>query len=91
MTVTSILVALIVGLIIGVLGRLVAPGKQNIPIWLTIVVGVVAAILGTFIADALGFNDTKGIDVLEFVVQVILAAVGVTVVAGMYGRNRVNH
>ncbi len=91
MTVTSVVVAIIVGLIIGVLGRIVAPGKQDIPLWLTILVGVVAAFVGTFIADALGFNDTKGIDVWEFIVQVVLAAVGVTVVAGAYGRNRVNH
>ena len=42
MTVTGIITAIIVGLIIGALGRLVVPGKQNIPIWLTIVIGVVA-------------------------------------------------
>ena len=50
MTVTGIITALIVGLIIGALGRLVVPGKQNIPIWLTMVIGVVAALLGTVIA-----------------------------------------
>ena len=41
------------GMIIGALGRLVVPGKQNIPIWLTIVVGVVAALLGTVLANAI--------------------------------------
>ena len=54
MTVTGIITALIVGLIIGALGRLVVPGKQNIPIWLTMVIGVVAALLGTVIARAVG-------------------------------------
>ena len=42
MTVTGIITAIIVGLVIGALGRLVVPGKQNIPIWLTIVIGIVA-------------------------------------------------
>ena len=42
MTVTGIITAIVVGIIIGALGRLVVPGKQNIPIWLTIVVGIVA-------------------------------------------------
>ena len=56
LTLTGIIVALIVGLIIGALGRLVVPGKQNIPIWLTMVVGVVAALLGTVLARALGVS-----------------------------------
>jgi len=47
MTVTGIITAIVVGLIIGALGRLVVPGKQNIPIWLTILVGIVAALIGT--------------------------------------------
>ena len=50
MTIGSIIGAIIIGLVLGVLGRLFAPGKQNIPIWLTIVVGIVAAFIGTFIA-----------------------------------------
>ena len=49
------------GLIIGALGRLVLPGRQNIPIWLTILIGVVAAIIGTLLANALGVGDTSGI------------------------------
>ncbi len=44
MTIEGILGALVIGLVIGALGRLVLPGKQDIPIWLTIVVGIVAAI-----------------------------------------------
>ena len=50
MTVTGIITAIIVGAIIGALGRLVVPGRQPIPIWLTIVVGIVAAFIGTAIA-----------------------------------------
>ncbi|WP_309113257.1 GlsB/YeaQ/YmgE family stress response membrane protein [Saccharothrix sp.] len=88
MTVTGIISALVVGLIIGALGRLVLPGRQNIPIWLTILVGIVAAIIGTFIANALGVGDTRGIDWIEVVIQVALAAVGVSLAAGMYGRRR---
>ncbi|AEV84688.1 transglycosylase [Actinoplanes sp. SE50] len=86
MHVSGIITAIIIGLIIGALGRLVVPGKQNIPIWLTIVIGIVAAIVGTFIASALGVNDTKGIDWIELLIQVVLAALGVGAVAGLYGR-----
>ena len=88
MTVTGIISAIIVGLIIGVLGRLVAPGKQKIPIWLTIVIGIVAAFVGTAIARGGGYADTKGFDWLELITQVVLAAIGVSLAAIAYGRRR---
>jgi uncharacterized membrane protein YeaQ/YmgE (transglycosylase-associated protein family) len=88
MTVTGIIMALIVGLIIGALGRLVVPGKQNIPIWLTMVIGIVAALLGTVIARAVGVADTKGVDWIELLFQVVLAAIGVALVAGVGSRRR---
>jgi uncharacterized membrane protein YeaQ/YmgE (transglycosylase-associated protein family) len=89
MTITGIITALIIGLIIGALGRLVVPGKQNIPIWLTMVIGVVAALLGTVIANAIGVGDTKGVDWIELLFQVALAAIGVALVAGLGGRRGV--
>ncbi len=90
MTVTGIITALIVGLIIGALGRLVVPGKQNIPLWLTLVIGVVAALLGTVIARATGVADTKGFDWIELLFQIVLAAIGVALVAGVSSRRRVH-
>lgn len=85
MTVTGIITAIVVGLIIGALGRLVVPGRQNIPIWLTMLIGVVAALLGTVLARAIGVN-TSGFSFVELLVQVALAALGVAVVAGTVGR-----
>jgi uncharacterized membrane protein YeaQ/YmgE (transglycosylase-associated protein family) len=86
MTVTGIISAIVVGLIIGALGRLVVPGKQNIPIWLTIVVGIVAALIGTFIARFLGVADTRGFDWIELIIQIVLAAIGVVLAANLYSR-----
>ncbi len=88
MTVTGIITALIVGLIIGALGRLVVPGKQNIPIWLTMLIGVGAALLGTVIANAMGVGNTRGFDWIELLVQIVLAAIGVALVAGVAGRRK---
>ena len=89
MTVTGIISAIVVGLIIGALGRLVVPGKQNIPIWLTIVVGIVAALIGTFIARFLGVADTRGFDWIELIIQIVLAAGGVILAANVYSRRGV--
>jgi uncharacterized membrane protein YeaQ/YmgE (transglycosylase-associated protein family) len=84
--VTGFITAIIIGLIIGALGRLVVPGKQDIPLWLTLLIGVVAALIGTFIAGAIGVANTPGIDWIELILQVVLAAAGVAIVAGARGR-----
>src|SRR3954451_12055845 len=90
MTVTGIITAIIVGAIIGALGRLVVPGRQPIPIWLTIVVGIIAAFVGTLLARAIGIPTvTNGIDWLELLVQVIVAAVFVVIAANLYTRRGV--
>jgi uncharacterized membrane protein YeaQ/YmgE (transglycosylase-associated protein family) len=90
MTATGIITAVIIGAIIGALGRLVLPGRQNIPVWLTIVVGIVAALIGSFIAGQMGVRDTNGVDWIELFIQVVLAAIGVALVSGFGGRRRLN-
>ncbi|MFU8874810.1 GlsB/YeaQ/YmgE family stress response membrane protein [Micromonospora sp. SL4-19] len=88
MTVTGIITALIVGLIVGALGRLVVPGRQSMPIWLHMLIGVGAALLGTVLARALGIaTETRGVDWMELLVQVLLAAIAVALVSGV-GRRR---
>jgi len=87
MEITGIFTAIIVGLIIGALGRLVLPGKQQIGIWLTLLIGVVAALIGTFIAAAFGVAKTPGVDWIELILQVALAAGGIALAEGvMRGR-----
>jgi uncharacterized membrane protein YeaQ/YmgE (transglycosylase-associated protein family) len=88
MTASGIISAIIIGAIIGALGRLVVPGRQPMPIWLTIVIGIVAALIGTFIAAALGVANTSGIDWIELILQIALAAIGVMLVAGRYRTRR---
>ncbi len=88
MEVTGIFTAVIIGLIIGALGRLVVPGRQKIPIWLTLLIGIVAALLGTVLAAALGVDDTRGIDWIELILQVGFAAVGVAIAGGVSARRR---
>jgi uncharacterized membrane protein YeaQ/YmgE (transglycosylase-associated protein family) len=86
MHITGIITAIVIGLVIGALGRLVVPGRQRIPIWLTVVIGIVAALIGTAIAGAAGVADTAGIDWIELAIQVVLAAVGVAATARLYAR-----
>ena len=89
MTIAGVISAIVVGLIIGALGRLMLPGRQNISILVTILVGIAAALVGTVIAGALNVADTAGVDWIEILFQVILAAVGVAIVGAMRGRSAV--
>jgi uncharacterized membrane protein YeaQ/YmgE (transglycosylase-associated protein family) len=87
MTITSIISAILIGIVVGVLGRLVVPGRQHIGMLVTILVGIVSAFIGTAIARALGIpTATSGIDWLELLVQVLVAALGVALVASLMGR-----
>ncbi|MBB6350285.1 GlsB/YeaQ/YmgE family stress response membrane protein [Nonomuraea muscovyensis] len=83
MTVQSILGAIVIGAVIGAVGRLLLPGRQAIGWILTVVVGIVAALVGTLLAQVLGVETTPGIDWIELVMQVVLAIVGVGLVAGL--------
>ncbi|MER5432460.1 GlsB/YeaQ/YmgE family stress response membrane protein [Streptomyces sp. NPDC002588] len=78
MEIGGIISAIFIGIVIGVLGRLVVPGRQRIGVLWTILVGIVAALIGSAIAAGLGVADTKGVDWVEWLIQIALAAVGVT-------------
>ncbi|MEE6170225.1 MULTISPECIES: GlsB/YeaQ/YmgE family stress response membrane protein [unclassified Mycolicibacterium] len=89
MTITGIVSAILIGIVVGLIGRLLVPGRQPIGFLVTILVGIVSAFIGTAIARALGIpTDTNGVDWLELLVQVIVAALGVALVASLMGRRR---
>jgi uncharacterized membrane protein YeaQ/YmgE (transglycosylase-associated protein family) len=56
MRITDVVSAVLVGLLIGVLGRLVLPGRQHIGIFVTFVIGVGSALLGSFVAHRLSID-----------------------------------
>jgi uncharacterized membrane protein YeaQ/YmgE (transglycosylase-associated protein family) len=77
MEIDGIISAIVIGIVIGVLGRLVVPGRQRIGVLLTILVGIVAALIGSWIATGLDVADTDGVDWVEWLIQIGLAALGV--------------
>ncbi|MFF3320140.1 GlsB/YeaQ/YmgE family stress response membrane protein [Streptomyces sp. NPDC003035] len=85
MEISGIISALVIGVIIGLLGRLVLPGRQHIGLLWTIVVGIAAALVGTVIARAMGLADTDGVDWMEWAVQIALAALGVAALSKAKG------
>jgi uncharacterized membrane protein YeaQ/YmgE (transglycosylase-associated protein family) len=80
---------LIAGLIIGLLGKLVAPGdKDNIPFWLTLLCGVGGVLIGLAIYEAFGGNGSPGVDWTRWIVSILTAAVLVVIASTVTGRSR---
>ncbi len=73
----SILGAIIGGLVVGLLARFFLPGRQNVSLLVTTIIGVVAALVGWWIAGLLGVASTSGIDWIRWIISIILAAVGI--------------
>ncbi|MPY78634.1 MAG: GlsB/YeaQ/YmgE family stress response membrane protein [Actinophytocola sp.] len=88
MTISGLLSAVLVGLVIGALARLILPGRQAIGLLATIAVGILAALVGTWLTNQMGIGDAKGYDLFELIVQVALAVIGVGLVAGALRRSR---
>lgn len=80
--VATLVWGLVAGIIIGPLARLVLPGRQNISVVMTIVLGALGAIVGGFVYDALGGTDTEGIDWIKLLIQVAVAAIVVAIYGG---------
>ncbi|MBO1335680.1 GlsB/YeaQ/YmgE family stress response membrane protein [Streptomyces sp. VRA16 Mangrove soil] len=86
MEISGIFTAIVIGIVIGILGRLVIPGRQRIGIGWTLLVGIVAALAGTAVAGAFDVADTPGVDWTELAIQIGLAALGVVGVERVKGR-----
>ena len=83
----TILSALVVGLIVGALARLIMPGKQNIGVIMTIVLGALGSFIGTWLTYSLGYqNSNGGWQVIPFLVGIIVAIVLIAIYVGITGR-----
>jgi uncharacterized membrane protein YeaQ/YmgE (transglycosylase-associated protein family) len=74
----------VIGLLVGALGRLAVPGRNPIGLLMTILIGIVGAIAGGVIAHALGLGA-----VLTFIVAVAVAALLVYAISGSRTRARI--
>ncbi|SNQ48516.1 conserved membrane hypothetical protein [Frankia canadensis] len=80
----QILWIILAGLVIGVLARLIVRGRQDIPLWLTVVIGIVGALVGNLIASAIGVRHTGGVDWIRHILQVGVAVGLVALVAPLW-------
>ncbi len=79
---------LLIGVVFGVLGRLILPGKQHISMLVTTLAGVAAVVVGLFLAEALNVATTSGVDWVELLIKIVLAVVFVGVAAKFFSKRK---
>ena len=86
----TIIGAIVVGLIVGGLARLIMPGKQNIGVVMTVILGAIGAFLGTWVSYKLGYsNQNGGFKIIPFLVGIVIACILIAVYLGATGRRAV--
>ena len=74
---------IIAGLIIGALARLVKPGKQNLSLLWTLLLGLAGSVIGGLIASVIGTGGIFELNILGFVLAVVAAVLLIGVAEGM--------
>ncbi len=83
----SIILAIIVGAIIGVVAHLIMPGKQNIGIIVTVLLGTVGGLIGSAVANQLGYHNANGgIAWIPFFIGIVVAVFLIAVYQVLTGR-----
>ncbi|WP_089157794.1 hypothetical protein [Micromonospora sp. NBS 11-29] len=85
MTGSTLVGAVVVGLMVGGVGRLAVPGRKAAPVWLTLALGVAAALLGAIVVGLVDRRPAASM-LLPLVVQAGFAAVAVVLAVLAAGR-----
>ena len=80
---------IVAGLVIGALARLIKPGKQNLGLLATLLLGLAGSVIGGVIASLLGTGQIFELNVFGFVVAVIASVLLIGVAESMSGRRKV--
>jgi uncharacterized membrane protein YeaQ/YmgE (transglycosylase-associated protein family) len=85
----TIIGAIIAGLIIGALARLVLPGRQNISILVTIILGILGSLIGSWVVYQLGYsNSNGGFEIIPFLAGIVVAALLIVGYGAMTGNRQ---
>lgn len=66
---------IVFGLVVGVIARLLVPGKQHLSLLMTLLLGVLGSVIGGVVANALGTGDIMELNFLGAVVAIAAAVV----------------
>lgn len=79
---------IVVGLVIGVIARLIKPGRQNLSLLWTFLLGLAGALIGGIIASMIGSGDIFELNIIGFIVAVIAAILLIGAAEGFAGSKK---
>jgi uncharacterized membrane protein YeaQ/YmgE (transglycosylase-associated protein family) len=82
----TVIVALIAGIILGALARLVMPGKQKIGLLMTMVLGAVGALLGSWVSNQMFGTGDKIFSPIPFLIGLVVAVILIGIYVAFTGR-----
>jgi len=85
----TIIGTIIFGAVIGILARLFLPGRQHIGMIMTVLIGIVGALIGYWLAGLFGVAATSGIDWIRWIFSIVVAAILVVGYERIMGRSKV--
>jgi uncharacterized membrane protein YeaQ/YmgE (transglycosylase-associated protein family) len=77
------------GAIVGIIARLLLPGRQSIPFWAVVVAGIVGMLVGDWLAGLIGVEETSGFDWIRHGLQLAVGVGAVAAVAALLGRRSI--
>jgi uncharacterized membrane protein YeaQ/YmgE (transglycosylase-associated protein family) len=81
---------IVFGLVVGVVARLIKPGKQNLSLLWTLLLGLAGSVIGGVVASLLGTGDIWELNIIGAIVAIIAAVLLVGVAEGLSSRNKVD-
>jgi uncharacterized membrane protein YeaQ/YmgE (transglycosylase-associated protein family) len=91
MSTATIFTAILAGVVIGALGRLIIPGRQAIGWILTFVLGLVGAVLGGFLAEGMDIDVWWQVLIVQVVVAAVLVALVSFLIRSSVTKRRSSH
>ena len=78
----QVLGLIVIGIVIGVVARLILPGRQRIGVVVTILLGIAGALVGGVVASAIGEGDIWELNFIGTIVGIIAAVLLIAVAEG---------
>ena len=77
---------IVFGLVVGALARLIKPGRQNLGMIATLLLGLVGSVIGGVVANMLGTGDIWELNLLGSIVAIVAAVLLIGVFEGASSR-----
>ena len=85
----TVITAIILGAVIGGLARLVLPGRQSISLLVTVILGILGSLVGSWLVYQFGYGDSEGFEWIPFVAGVAAAAALIVLYGLVTGKKQV--